>query len=90
VNFSVLREIQILKELKHVNLVELLDVRVTEDGLELVLDFCETDLKKVIENKNLVKAIRYEDAKVSQALVCASAGAGMRGRVHRAVSQASG
>lgn len=29
------------------NLVELLDVRITGDGLELVLDFCETDLKKV-------------------------------------------
>ena len=34
-------------ELKHTNLVDLLDVRVTDDGLELVLDFCETDLKKV-------------------------------------------
>lgn len=34
-------------ELKHANLVELLDVRLTADGLELVLDFCETDLKKV-------------------------------------------
>lgn len=38
---------QILGELKHANLVELLDVRLTADGLELVLDFCETDLKKV-------------------------------------------
>jgi len=34
-------------ELKHTNIVELLDVRVTEDGLELVLDYCETDLKRV-------------------------------------------
>ena len=105
-NFSVLREIKILMELKHTNLVELLDVQITEDGLELVLDFCDTDLKKVcvyvcvcvcicaccicflsfsiscsphvnthtrihththtqvIEDRRLVKAIRYEDAKV--------------------------
>jgi serine/threonine protein kinase len=34
-------------ELKHANIVELLDVLVTEDGLELVLDYCETDLKRV-------------------------------------------
>ena len=34
-------------ELRHANVVELLDVRLTEDGLELVLDYCETDLKKV-------------------------------------------
>jgi len=34
-------------ELKHTNIVELLDVRVTEDGLELVLDYCETNLKRV-------------------------------------------
>ena len=42
---------QILGELKHANLVELLDVRVTVDGLELVLDFCETDLKKASEGR---------------------------------------
>jgi serine/threonine protein kinase len=47
VNFSVLREIKVLMELKHTNIVELLDVRVTEDGLELVLDYCEMDLKRV-------------------------------------------
>jgi cyclin-dependent kinase 7 len=63
-NFSVLREIKILKELRHPHLLELLDVSVTPDGLELVLDLCETDLKKVIEDRKHVTAIRLEDAKV--------------------------
>jgi serine/threonine protein kinase len=62
-NFTVLREIKILKELRHRHLLELLGVSVTPDGLELVLELCETDLKKVIENKN--QTIRLEDAKVS-------------------------
>lgn len=62
-NFSVLREIKVLKELKHVHLLELLDVSVTPDGLELVLDLCETDLKRVIEDRKHVAAIRLEDAK---------------------------
>lgn len=42
-----LREIKILMELKHRHVVELFDVRVTADGLELVLEYCETDLKRV-------------------------------------------
>ncbi|EWM25194.1 Protein kinase, ATP binding site [Nannochloropsis gaditana] len=63
VNFSVLREIKILMELKHRHVVELFDVRVTADGLELVLEYCETDLKRVVEDRRRVKAIRYEDAK---------------------------
>jgi hypothetical protein len=51
-------------ELKHVNLVDLLEVQATGVGLELIMEYCETDLKKVIYNREKVKFIKYEDAKV--------------------------
>ena len=43
---TIIREIALLKELKHPNIIHLLDVINTSKKLALVFEFCETDLKK--------------------------------------------
>lgn len=46
---TAIREISLLKELQHVNIVKLLDVIHTEKKLTLVFEFLEQDLKKLID-----------------------------------------
>ncbi|KIY64488.1 Pkinase-domain-containing protein [Cylindrobasidium torrendii FP15055 ss-10] len=46
---TAIREISIMKELKHINVLRLHDVIHTEVKLTLVFDFCETDLKKYMD-----------------------------------------
>lgn len=46
---SALREICILKELKHKNIVRLYDVLHTEHKMTLVFEYCEQDLKKYFD-----------------------------------------
>ena len=43
---TAIREIALLKELKHPNIIHLLDVINTPKKLSLVFEYCETDLKK--------------------------------------------
>ena len=43
---TAIREIALLKELKHPNIIHLLDVIHTSKKLSLVFEYCETDLKK--------------------------------------------
>jgi len=43
---TIIREIALLKELKHPNIIHLLDVINTSQKLSLIFEFCETDLKK--------------------------------------------
>ncbi|KAJ7291214.1 kinase-like domain-containing protein [Mycena rebaudengoi] len=46
---TAIREISLLKELKHVNILRLHDVIHTETKLILVFEFCEQDLKKYMD-----------------------------------------
>ena len=46
---TAIREISLLKELQHQNIVRLIEVIHTEHKLTLVFEFLETDLKKVID-----------------------------------------
>lgn len=49
---SALREICLLKELRHVNIVRLHDVLHSDKKLTLVFEFCEQDLKKYFDSLN--------------------------------------
>ncbi|KAG9103573.1 negative regulator of the PHO system [Ceratobasidium sp. 370] len=46
---TAIREISLMKELKHVNIVRLHDVIHTETKLVLIFEFCEQDLKKYMD-----------------------------------------
>ena len=49
---TAIREISLLKELKHKNIVELFDVLHTPKKLTLVFEYVKHDLKKVIDATN--------------------------------------
>jgi len=60
-----IREICVLKELNHPNIVKLLDVVSTADKLHLVFEFLDRDLKKYIDSvpqvhPNLIKSYMYQ------------------------------
>jgi len=60
-----IREISVLKELDHANIVKLLDVVFTADKLQLVFEFLDQDLKKYIDsvdkmNSVLVQSYMYQ------------------------------
>ncbi|XP_073056398.1 cyclin-dependent kinase D-3-like [Primulina eburnea] len=54
VNFTALREIKLLKELKDENVIELIDTFPHKGNLHLVFEFMETDLEAVIRDRNIV------------------------------------
>jgi cyclin-dependent kinase len=47
---TAIREISLLKELKHPNVVKLFDVIHTEKKLTLVFEFMDSDLKKYLDS----------------------------------------
>ncbi|KAJ1402674.1 Protein kinase domain [Sesbania bispinosa] len=49
VNFTALREIKLLKELKDPKIIELIDAFLHKGNLHLVFEFMETDLEVVLE-----------------------------------------
>ncbi|KAF8705543.1 protein kinase superfamily, partial [Rhizoctonia solani] len=51
---SAIREVRYLRELKHPNVIELLDVFSSKTNLNLVLEFLETDLEAVIKDRTNV------------------------------------
>ncbi|KAK8525927.1 hypothetical protein V6N13_017007 [Hibiscus sabdariffa] len=53
VNFTALREIKLLKELKDPNIIELTDAFPLKGNLHLVFEFMETDLEAVIRDRNI-------------------------------------
>nr|XP_054767517.1 cyclin-dependent-like kinase 5 [Lytechinus pictus] len=63
---SALREICLLKELKHKNIVQLYDVLHSEKKLTLVFEYCDQDLKKYFDTCNgeidpdTVKSFMYQ------------------------------
>lgn len=54
VNFTALREIKLLKELRDPNIIELVDVYPHKRNLHLVFEFMESDLEAVIRDRNIV------------------------------------
>lgn len=71
VPISSLREISLLKELSHVNIVKLMDVVHLQNNIVLVFEYVETDLKIMLKkNKNkglepkLYKSFLYQLLKV--------------------------
>lgn len=54
INFSALREIVILKEIKHENLLLLLDVCYDQENLFLVYEFLEMDLYSAITSRDII------------------------------------
>lgn len=48
---TAIREISLMKELKHPNIVRLHDVMHTETKLVLIFEYCEQDLKKYMDTK---------------------------------------
>ncbi|EGT45649.1 CBN-CDK-5 protein [Caenorhabditis brenneri] len=61
---SALREICILRELKHRNVVRLYDVVHSENKLTLVFEYCDQDLKKFFDSLN-----GYMDAQTARSLM---------------------
>ncbi|KAJ2722436.1 TFIIH complex serine/threonine-protein kinase subunit kin28 [Coemansia sp. Benny D115] len=53
-DMSAIREVKALQELRHPNVVELIDVFSHKTNLNLVLEFLDTDLEIVIKDKSLV------------------------------------
>ncbi|KAG6748066.1 hypothetical protein POTOM_047962 [Populus tomentosa] len=53
VNFTALREIKLLKELKDPNIIELIHAFPHKGNLHLVFEFMETDLEAVIRDPNI-------------------------------------
>uniref|UniRef100_A0A803MIJ5 Protein kinase domain-containing protein n=1 Tax=Chenopodium quinoa TaxID=63459 RepID=A0A803MIJ5_CHEQI len=54
VNFTALREIKLLKELKDPNIIALIDAFPHKGNLHLVFEFMESDLEAVIRDRNIV------------------------------------
>ncbi|KAF6169013.1 hypothetical protein GIB67_038510 [Kingdonia uniflora] len=54
VNFTALREIKLLKELKDPNIIELIDAFPHKGDLHLVFEYMESDLEAVIRDRNIV------------------------------------
>lgn len=54
VNFTAIREIKLLREFKHPNIIELVDCFTTPDGAVcLVYECAFTDLEKILQNKSI-------------------------------------
>ncbi|KAI9105771.1 kinase-like domain-containing protein [Phlyctochytrium arcticum] len=53
-DMSAIREIQFLQELRHPNVIELVDVFSHKTNLNLVLEYLDADLEMIIKNKSVV------------------------------------
>lgn len=51
VNFTAIREIKLLQEIKHEHVIELVDVFAHKKNLNLVFEYCGGDLEMVIKDK---------------------------------------
>eukprot|EP00922_Rhytidocystis_sp_ex-Travisia-forbesii_P052747 GHVS01078251.1.p1 GENE.GHVS01078251.1~~GHVS01078251.1.p1 ORF type:complete len:339 (+),score=30.41 GHVS01078251.1:185-1201(+) len=51
IHFTTIREIKVMREIQHPNIMGLLDVFVEGDFMNLVMDHMESDLKKVLDSK---------------------------------------
>ncbi|EIW79226.1 Pkinase-domain-containing protein [Coniophora puteana RWD-64-598 SS2] len=53
-DMSAIREVKYLRELKHQNIIELVDVFSSKKNLNLVLEFLDSDLEMIIRDRSLV------------------------------------
>ncbi|KAI9033324.1 kinase-like domain-containing protein [Hyaloraphidium curvatum] len=53
-DLSAVREVKALKELRHPNVIELVDVFAQKQNLNLVLEFLDCDLEMIIKNKSVL------------------------------------
>ncbi|TIA83715.1 hypothetical protein E3P98_00639 [Wallemia ichthyophaga] len=53
-DMSAIREVKFLQELKHENVIEMLDVFSAKQNLNLVLEFLTTDLELIIKDRSLI------------------------------------
>ncbi|CAD5228907.1 unnamed protein product [Bursaphelenchus okinawaensis] len=54
VNRTALREIKLLQELRHENIITLRDVFGRKNNIQLVFDFMETDLEQLLKNSSVI------------------------------------
>ncbi|KAK2078581.1 hypothetical protein QBZ16_003421 [Prototheca wickerhamii] len=54
VNVTALREVKLLRELRHPHILELLDVWPSKRGISLVYEYMESDLEKVVRDRSLL------------------------------------
>lgn len=82
---TTIREILILKNLKHSTIINLLEIIHNDDKMYLVFEFIETDLKKLIEDysKKNVKIDKYICKKMSYQLCTAVAFCHSKNIFHR-------
>lgn len=64
---TAIREIALLKGLRHPNIVELKEVIYENEKLHLVFEYCEFDLKKYMKTKNGILAMDEVKVSISQA-----------------------
>lgn len=69
INRTALREIKLLQELSHVNLIGLLDVFGQKSNVSLVFDFMDTDLEMIIKDANIVLTAANVKAYMMQTLL---------------------
>ena len=57
---TAIREISLLKELTHPNVVKLLDVRCSHSSLYLIFEFVEQDLRQYLKRKGVTESARAQ------------------------------
>jgi cyclin-dependent kinase 7 len=83
INFTAIREIKLLREFKHPNIIELVDVFTTMDfAVCLVYEVAETDLSKILKDRAI--SISLADTKQHMStLLCAISACHDRWILHR-------
>ncbi|TKR79869.1 hypothetical protein L596_014026 [Steinernema carpocapsae] len=69
INRTAVREIKLLRELHHENIVGLLDVIGHKTNIQLVFDFMETDLEHLVKNNTLILTLPHIKNMVMQMLL---------------------
>lgn len=54
IDMSAIREIKFLQEIRHVNVIELIDVFSTQSNLNIVLEFLPADLEMIIKDRSII------------------------------------
>lgn len=85
IGFTALREIKLMQAIKHPHVMGCLDVYAENGVLHLVMDFMNTDMRRVIDDRSL--ACSEADAKcMARQLMCGLAALHRRWFVHRDVT----
>eukprot|EP00039_Didymoeca_costata_P030040 m.27656 g.27656 ORF g.27656 m.27656 type:complete len:342 (-) comp7917_c0_seq1:35-1060(-) len=68
VNVTAIREIKLLQELDHENVIKLADIYESKSNVHLVLELCYTDLEKIIQNPAIT--LNTSDVKSFMLMTC--------------------